>query len=363
MPTNNPFVETATNNMSETLPHDPFAVQIYQQLQMLRNPSQQDVALGLANMPFGDAETRRALTSRNIKHLTFDGLNKALIASSDVIQIIQWVVQAIKLLIEYLKAHKVCPTKTTEKDAAITSFISTLRTLDGTNPTINLAGAHIKPLMVQNLQHARLTFVDLSNAKLANLDLMHANLDYANLRGATLKNVRLDNASLLNANLDWVDLSQAKVFFPQPISFNSSLKTIYPATVKLSFVPTVSEFEKSLSEIFMELAVEKQQNPSQALRNHPRYLNILTTNILRITSGIENVEHKKALLAAALNHPIYTGHTTAKIAKPFNKVVTSIHNRLFHHHDASTFGSLQQTRLIRALNDLNRPQQAIVKNV
>ena len=63
----------------------------------------------------------------------------------------------------------------------------------------------------RNFRHANLSYADLSQLHLANINLIDANLSHANLSGTNLTNAKLIAANLSHANLSHANLTNAKL--------------------------------------------------------------------------------------------------------------------------------------------------------
>lgn len=296
-----------------------------------------------------------ALTTKKIKDVRLQDLNKALLSPGDVIQIVQMIVDAIKIIIDYLVSSGICNKfRTPESNQAYTSLINKLRALDGTNPFINLAGIHLEPREILDLKNANLKFVDLSHAHLENIDLTGANLQYVNLRGAKLSNIRLDNACLTHANLDWVDLSGTNIPAGDA-SVDAFLKTNFPKNVKIDHIPSEAEFSAALTRIYFEFTIDKLHNSLHRKIDRMAYLTMLTDNILKISNLITDAEQNKAFLKTALNHRLYTH--TGKMQKALEFIASPASAGLFPNHDARI---VNKAKLQHRLNKINKTAVVIV---
>lgn len=277
----------------------------------------------------------QALTSRDItdSQIKTSKLQDALISPTDVIQIIQLIIQAIQTLISYIESSGLCKTNLCKSKTTLARkqvFIDKLKALDGNNPFINLAGI---TLINTDFSHANFRFVDFSHAKLSNINLTGANLQYANLCGAKLVNVNLTDADVTGADLRWLDLSATGVKINSPVSLKSFLQTNYPKEVCLESIPTALDLEAALNEIRLEIEGEK-------------HMKLLTDNILKVADMIKIPANGVAFMEAARLHAIYTNHLASKIMKKVDTVVTKAHNKFFKDNDPCTLGTPNELKLI-----------------
>lgn len=283
---------------------------------------------------------------------------------SDIIALIKLVLEAIILIMQYLQTTGVCKKK--DATQALIEILKLTANQENPNIFINLAGANIHDV---NLGKINLRGANLARTKWKNVFVFNANFDEANLEHVIFKNVDAGQATFKNANVDWADFSDAivdKDAFGE-LTVNRILRTQFPFNFTLNRLVTKDDLVNALNDLENELDVRKvktQKNcPWLAIANkieRSTAHHIVARNISSLSDSIKDPVEQAKFLQAAIDHPFYTNHLSARFAKVVNKVFVGIHDLFSQHRlSAPIVGNYSQNILLHKLHlvQKNIPQQ------
>lgn len=297
-----------------------------------------------------------ALLTNNIYSLNAKKLEqaKAQIEASpgQVFEIIELVLKLILAILAIIQLAYQC-----NKASGVVKLVDILRTLDGTNPLMNLAGLQLADV---DLTGVNLKGVNLSGSYLVNLNLTGVNFDETNLKEARIKDCNLDKAhNLAQAKLDWANFKGSTINENalKNLYLEKYLKIILPANVKLAELPTTQHAQAALDLINKEFEEERKLATCffhQAVDKFDRsfHRHLIARNLVKIAREMKSKEKFDQFIIPLIDAPFFKNHLSAQVMGAFNTGFTRIHNLFTAHRKVVPFfGNYDQNILISAFNE------------